>query len=274
MAMLGIVVSAALLAVPPASAQGTLGPSGFDTLTLRGPGSSIGVEIRELETTEAKSAPDGAGALVTTVRRDTPAEKAGFKTGDIIIEFDGEHVRSARQLRRIVEETRSGREVKAVVLRTGSRQVLNVTPEQGSALSSAQPNVQLPPGNFRVQPNAGALTTLRPFLDGRARLGVTVSELTDQLGEYFGAKQGVLVTTVQSDTPAARAGLKAGDVIVDIGSTPVTTPAEVASALSSKASDGSVELHVIRDKKELRLKATVPASTPATPFNFRTGKSL
>jgi serine protease Do len=266
--MLGIVVGAALCAPPPAAAQRP------DVLTLRGAGSTIGIEIRELDTTEARTAPDGAGALVTTVQKDTPADKAGFKSGDIILEFDGEHVRSARQLRRIVEETRPGREVKAVVLRAGARQTLTVTPETGRATSSVQPNVQLPNGNLRVQPNVTgrAVPALRPFFDSRSRLGVTVSELTDQLGDYFGARMGVLVTSVAADTPAARAGLKAGDVIVGVANTPVSTPAEVSTALT-RNSDGPVDVHVIRDRKDVHVTATIPPPTAPAPF-FRSGQSL
>jgi serine protease Do len=225
------------------------------------------VEIRDLDATEVKTAPDG-GAFVTSIRRETPAEKAGFQVGDIVIEFDGERVRSARQLGRIVEETRPGREVKAVVVRTGARRTLTVTPEMGRVVPSATPNVRVPgaPLTGDLFLNRSRTSPQVPFFtNSTARLGVTVAPLTDQLGAYFGAKQGVLVTAVSDDTPAARAGLKAGDVIVDIGNMPVTTAADVVSALSPGTSDGRVELHVIRDKKDLRLTATVPAS-PARPF--------
>jgi serine protease Do len=260
------------LCAPSAVAQ-----SRFDLLTLRGPGSTIGVEVRELDATEAKAAPDGAGAVITSVLRDTPAEKAGFKNGDVVIEFDGEHVRSATQLRRIVEETRPGREVKAIVLRAGSRQTLNVTPETGRPAASAPrvplPSSAAPQGNLRVRPNSN-VPALRPFFDPPPRLGATVSGLTDQLAEYFGVPKGVLVESVATDSPAGRAGLRAGDVIVDVAGKSVTNPADVGTALASGVRDGHVELHVVREKKDLRLTATMPATTPATPFSFRAGKAI
>ena len=75
---------------------------------------------------DVKAAPDG-GVRVDSVTEGTPAARAGFKAADIVVEFDGERIRSARQFKRVVEETRPGREVKAVVLRNGTRQTLTVT---------------------------------------------------------------------------------------------------------------------------------------------------
>src|SRR5205814_97864 len=60
-----------------------------------------------------------------------------------------------------------------------------------------------------------------PQLDGRGRLGVTLEELTPQLAKYFGAKDGVLIASVREDSPASRAGLKAGDVITKVNNEPV-----------------------------------------------------
>jgi serine protease Do len=84
----------------------------------------------------------------------------------------------------------------------------------------------------------------------------------------------VLVTAVTADTPAARAGLKAGDVIVDVAWNPVSNPAEVSAALANGVRDGHLDLHVVRDKKDFLPTATMPASpAPAVPF-FRGGQAL
>jgi serine protease Do len=262
-AALGIV----LADVSPAAAQG-----GFDILTLRAPGSTIGVEITELDAEKVKASGVENGVVINNVRPNTPASRAGFQAGDIVVEFDGEAVRSARQFRRLVEETRPGREVKATVVRDRNRQALTVTPELGTAgnipeltpFARPAPNAR-PAEPFRIEP---ALPRLAPF-NNQGRLGVTVMPLESQLAEYFGARQGVLVTAVGADTPASRAGLKAGDVIVEVGSRPVTSAADVTEAMRSSGSGGSLDVKVLRDKKEMVLKVAIPADTPPAPERQR-----
>jgi len=100
------------------------------------------------------------------------------------------------------------------------------------------------------------------FMLGRGRLGVNIQELTPELAAYFGVKDGLLVNSVQADTPAAKAGLKAGDVIGTVNGKAVTTPNELIKELADK--DGEVAIGVTRDKKPLSLKATLePRKTPA-----------
>jgi S1-C subfamily serine protease len=93
------------------------------------------------------------------------------------------------------------------------------------------------------------------------RLGVQTSELTPQLAEYFGTRDGVLVTRVDPETPAARAGLKAGDVITAVGGRQIDSAAELRRELNRTESGEEVELTVMRDRKELRLKATIESTS-------------
>src|SRR5204863_7416829 len=142
---------------------------------------------------------------------------AGLKRSDVIVEFDGERVRSARQFGRLVEETPPGRSVKATITREGQRKDVQITPGEGRAAALFDGN--------RIREQMGDLAGRLPdmnfnfdwdgTLSGR-RLGVTVDELTHQLADYFGAKDGVLITAVTDGSAAARAGLKAGDVITSI----------------------------------------------------------
>lgn len=262
-------VAAPVLGAWLASATPALAQGGFDILTLRGPGSSIGVEVAELDAEKAKSSAVENGVVVNSVRPDTPAARGGFQTGDIVVEFDGEAVRSVRQFRRLVEETRPGHEVKATVVRERSRRALTVTPEPAAAANAAMRLEKLPAlRSLQVQPNLPNLKS-EPFAftpeitwfgRGQARLGISVMSLDTQLAEYFGAKQGVLVTSVNTDTPASRAGLKAGDVILQVAAQPVTNPADVNNALRTTSAGASVDIKVLRDKKELSLKATMPAA--------------
>jgi serine protease Do len=86
-----------------------------------------------------------------------------------------------------------------------------------------------------------------------------------QLAEYFGVKDGVLVTSVDAGSPAAAAGVRAGDVITQAGSRRVSAPADVATAIAAAGAGGRVDLQVTREKKTLRLQATLPAPEPPSP---------
>ena len=104
-----------------------------DPTTLVGPGSAIGVRVRDLTAEEASAS---SGVYVEEVLTGTPAQRAGILKGDVVIEFDGERVRSVRAFTRLVSETPPQRRVRAVILRDGLRRALNVTPEPGRAARS------------------------------------------------------------------------------------------------------------------------------------------
>ena len=236
----------------------------FDILTLAGPGSSIGASIRDLNADDASRAKvqQSEGVLVENVREGTPAAKAGLKTGDVVVEFDGEHTRSARQFTRLVRETPPGRSVKMTIVRDGSRRTLDITPDATGSFN----------GRVFTDPDAVARAIPRDFqfnFDGNrflwegafgssSRLGVVVTPLSDQLASYFGVKDGVLVSEVLANTPAATAGVKAGDVITAVNGRPVTGPQDVVSQVREVQAGGAIDLRVTRDKKELTLKATIP----------------
>ena len=90
-------------------------------------GSRIGVSIEDVADNDSVA----EGAFIRGVSPDSPAESAGFSEGDVVVEFDGERVRSVRQLTRLVQETPVGRAVGVVVVRDGGRVELEVTPESG-----------------------------------------------------------------------------------------------------------------------------------------------
>jgi S1-C subfamily serine protease len=99
-------------------------------------------------------------------------------------------------------------------------------------------------------------------LSGR-RLGVTVDELTHQLADYFGAKDGVLVTAVTDGSAAARAGLKAGDVITSIDGNRVTSREDLVRGLRETTKE-DVTIGIVRDKKESTVNAKIePVRRPA-----------
>ena len=264
-AVLGAAVTAAvMMAVQPARAQ-------EPRVVVRSLGSaSIGVGIRDVTSDDAAKARLGqpSGVYIESVREGSAAAKAGIQTGDIVVDFDGERVRSASHFTRLVQESVPNREVTAVVIRGTSKQNLKIAPDAGGALNILSNNTRrqlqdlqlnLPRGNFNFDNDA-----LRRALPANgATLGVTVSPLSDQLANYFGVKQGVLVSAVTTASPAADAGVRAGDVITAINGQSVSNSGDVTRALR-QGSGESVEISVTRDKKSLSLKATLPARPRAS----------
>lgn len=225
---------------------------------------SIGVTIRDVTSADASKAgiSSPSGVYVDSVREGSPAAKAGFQSGDIVLEFDGERVRSVSHFTRLVQESVVDRQVAAVVVRGSSKQTLNIAPEASSASSLIlrnvpQVNIQRPEFNFELDRDGRSLRfTPAPG----ATLGVVVTPLSDQLASHFGVKQGVLVSEVTSGSPASAAGLRAGDVVTAINGQTVTSAADITRALRDSRGE-SVEISVTRDKKSQTLTATVPART-------------
>lgn len=248
-----------------------------------GGGPRLGVQIRDLGKEDLAKFKLSAlhGVVVEEVMEGSAAEKAGVKAGDVVVQFDGENVRSAAQLTRLVRETVAGRTVNMGVVRDGKRMDLEVAPAPGSTFMwderAPVPGQPMPPrGTLRWKQGAPMLAPEGDVLQffgeggtgdlvfrlGRGRLGVNVQELTPELAAYFGVKDGLLVNSVQADTPAAKAGIKAGDVIGSVNGKAVVTASELIKELADK--EGEVTIGVTRDKKALSLKATIePRKAPA-----------
>jgi serine protease Do len=99
------------------------------------------------------------------------------------------------------------------------------------------------------------------FSSSSGRLGITVDSLSEQLAEYFGTKDGVLVTSVSRDSAAAKAGLKAGDVITAIDGTAVDSPTDL-SWRTQRVAGSEFTLEIIRDRKPMTLKGKVESPRP------------
>jgi serine protease Do len=237
---------------------------GEPMIAALGGGPRLGIQIRDLgkEDLAKFKISSQNGVVVDEVMKDSAAEKAGVKTGDVVVQFDGENVRSAAQLTRLVRETVSGRTVKMGVMRDGKRMDLDVAPAEAESVFFERP-APPPGGSFTWEervPSPGAGNFV--FSMGRGRLGVNVQELTPELAAYFGVKDGLLVNGVQADTPAMKAGIKAGDVIGTVDGKAVASSDELIKELAGK--EGEVTIGVTRDKKALSLKATLePRKAPA-----------
>lgn len=227
-------------------------------------GSRLGVSISDVSADDTKGK-GNAGVEIDEVDEDSPASKAGLKKGDVVVEFDGERVRSARQFTRLVSETPPGRTVAATVVRDGQRVNVSVTPRDGNNFRFLEGDnwLSIPaPAPMAVRPPSPPAAPRPPvppsfesfFWRSGNRLGVTTEDLSPQLAEYFGAKDGVLVSSVEADSAAAKAGVKAGDVISTVNGSSVANASELRRRLSSVDPGDEFTLGIVRDKRTMTLK--------------------
>ena len=257
-----------------------------DVMVLDGRGSQLGVMVSDVDATAT-----AGGVQIDEVNDDSPAEKAGIKSGDVIVEYDGERVRSARQFTRLVQETPEGRTVKIGLLRDGKRQTLDATPESGAMTFSfdrepgagnREPDAfmrRMPEFNFNFDDMPRRFEYRLPegfrvpepgsrFSFSRGRLGVSVQSITPELAEYFGVKSGgALVSSVTKESAAAKAGVKAGDVITSINGARVGDAEDLAREL--RAANGDTTIVLLRDKKEMTLKAVIENDPRRSPDERR-----
>lgn len=290
----GAALAAALVAaagvgavfLPPAHAQAPArAPRALEI--FGGRGSQIGVTIRDVEDTDAKnnklSAP--TGVVIEEVSEESPAAKAGLKKGDIVIEFDGERVRSVRQFRRLVQETPPGRKTQTGVMRSGQRMNVTVEPRDGNDFVFAdgklsvlqdlardfpfdvpRPATPAPPAAPKP-PAPPAFPDFDTFVwRSNNSLGITVGDLSQQLAEYFGTKDGVLVTSVADDSAAFKAGIKAGDVITSFNGSEVTSPSDLRRRIQALHDGDEFTVGVMRDKKPVTLKGKAETTRPRRTY--------
>jgi serine protease Do len=186
------------------------------------------------------------GVLISDVVEDSPAEKAGLEVDDVIISFDGKEVKGVSQFVRLVGRTEPGDEVEVKVVRDKEEKIVSVRmgaePKYGLEYQDIEGKKQIEPKMFTFQ------------MISPVRIGVSLENLTDQLGEYFGVEngEGALITEVDLDGPAFKAGLKAGDVIVKVDGVKTKDVDEVKKALSEKEPEEKAKIEVVR-KGEVKL---------------------
>jgi serine protease Do len=234
-------------------------------------GSYLGVYTeditRENMATYNLSQPRGVG--VTQVAKDSPAEKAGLRKGDVILRFEGENVTSVRKLNRLVSEVAPDQTVRMSISRGGAEQEIAATvSKRTNAFATLNWGGNLAKGWKLESPNLTGETFTFSFGNSR-RLGVSTTELTKQLAEFFGVPggKGVLVTSVIEEDPAAKAGIKAGDVITSIDGEAVDSPGDISRVLNSKK-EGEVTVTFIRNKTQQSIRVT-PKQGQLTPTIVR-----
>jgi C-terminal processing protease CtpA/Prc len=220
---------------------------GTSTTLMAGKESSkgyLGVNIEKMSMGDKEEFGVKFGVLVTNVTKGEAAEKAGIKKYDVIQYFNGEKMRRPDDLVEAVRDNKPGTRVKIKLVRDGKDKELSVT--LGELKFKAH--------SFKWKDKEG-----KKFLDGkefkffsgRAFLGVHLQNLNKDLAEYFGVKkdEGVLVLKVSEDTPAEKAGLKAGDVIVKFNDKKISNAGDVTEILADLEKGDKADIQIIRHKK-------------------------
>ena len=255
-----VLFAAGLGAQTPDSPQPPPPPGGpqayeFHTGVLAG-GSYLGVNLAEIDGARARELrlKETTGVEITRVEEGSPAEKAGLKPNDVVLEYNGQRVEGMEQFGRLVRETPGGREVKLVISRNGATQTVTAT--------VAARKVRAFGGNIKdflpEMPEIRMPDMPQVFSVWRSPvLGVEADALGPQLAAFFGVKEGVLVRSVLKDSAAEKAGIKAGDVITKVDGAVVTTPNELSNAAHSASSKRIFALELMREHRVMSVNVAV-----------------
>ncbi len=197
----------------------------------------LGVHIQDMTAELAKSfnMSEPKGVLVAQVDPDSPAAKAGLRSGDVILSYNGKEIQNARDLSLAVAETKVGVPAELKVLRDGGTSTLRVS--------------------IGERPDDLAQTSGAPAEEQRGKLGITVENITpDVAGEMnLSSRSGALVTEVRPGSPADEGGVRPGDVIREIDHKAVRSAADLSSAVRELKKGQTVLLRIDRQGQSLFL---------------------
>ena len=239
----------------------------------------LGVMLQDISPSMAKALQldEETGVMISNVVDESPAAAAGLEDGDVILEFAGQSISGNDDLIKAVRGTSPGDEVKVVVLRGGKKKTLDVEigeHQDKNVFIMSEGDVHHAPhfehfggkdhhvmvwsddDDFTWTMGKDMPFGLNP---DRGFLGVHLDNLNGQLGEYFGVEdgKGALVTEVVEDSPAAAAGLKAGDVIVQMGETDVDSPEALHQAMADTEPEQQMAVKVVRRGQTKSLSVTL-----------------
>ncbi|HSK73532.1 MAG TPA: PDZ domain-containing protein [Pyrinomonadaceae bacterium] len=248
---------------PPAAPKPPAKPMVFSTFF---DGSYLGVQTQDVtrENFSKFGLGDVRGVAVEKVFENSPAAQAGLQVNDVIVRFNGEEITSVRKLTRLIGEVAPDHKVNMTVLRGGGEREITVTmgkrefPKfEGTGFRMEDlPQVPRLPDFERVpMPPMPPIKPLPPSFEGNLmffgsrQIGVSVTPLTKQLADYFGVSEGkgLLIENVRENSAAAKAGLRAGDVIVEVDGKEVKGTMDLIRTLNERK-EGAVNLTIIRDR--------------------------
>jgi C-terminal processing protease CtpA/Prc len=224
----------------------------------------LGVDLADVdqEKAQALKLKEVRGAIITLIDHDAPAGQIGLKVNDVVIQLNGQAVEGAEQLRRMLREIPAGRKVSLEISRDGNIQTLAVQLADRRAMEHDVWNrigtggdiFATPPAGMGILAEGGGDAPLpggfhMPFFGSSLHVGALVEPLTSQMAEYLGVHSGLMVKQVARKSEAAKAGLKAFDVILKVGPDAVATLADWERALH--ANQGKpVQVTVLRDRRQ------------------------
>lgn len=208
--------------------------------------------------------------VITQVEEDSPAQLARLKEGDRIVKFNGKEIRSTDQLVNEIRKTKPGKEVNLVIEREGKTQEVKVklgaVPEE-----EARRELELRfPEIFRGLPDQPVLPEIPEFpkpekftfefgVENYRYIGVYLEQLNPELSKFFGVPegQGLLVARVNPGSPAEKAGLKVGDVIISADGKRTERLEKLTDIIQGKKKGEKIVLEIIREKKKMKVEVEV-----------------
>jgi serine protease Do len=193
------------------------------------------------------------------VDADAPAGKSGIREHDVILEFNSTPVDSEEQLRRLIRETPPGRTVVLGISRDGNPMKISVQLAEHRKVVSESARILAAPRlpEMPELPNRMDIPMVTIY---STNVGMQTENLTRQLGDFFGVKngEGVLVRNVEKGSAAEKAGVKAGDVIVRVGDEKLSDRSDLARILRKHRQGGKLSVGIVREKKEQTLTLDLP----------------
>lgn len=192
---------------------------------------------------------DEDGVRITGVKEGSPADKAGLREGDKIVEVDNKPVDDDGDIRHIIRNLEPGDSIQVEVMRDGRKKTVTATLGEAKQVWKE--------GGF---PGWGPnMDQFQMFGVSRTYLGVRVQGMTEELRSYFKAPRGrgVLISRVEEDTPAGKAGLRAGDVIISVDGKGIAAQGDIGSALSDREPGDTVAVKIVRDGVEKTIEVEV-----------------
>lgn len=207
----------------------------------------LGVTIQELTPSlrEALKLGDRTGLVITGVEDDSPADRAGLREEDVILSYDGKPVEKLDDLIQLVRGTKPGTEVRLRIFRDGEEKEVHVT-------------IGRLPGRrrerFSIPGEEGMFVFRWP-----PRLGIQIHDLNKDLASYFNldSDEGVLVLEVIKDSPADKAGIRAGDVIVAVNDEAIRDSDDLYEALEEVEKGDEITVEFVRHGKREKVTVTV-----------------
>ena len=203
---------------------------------------------------------------ITEVEKDSPAELADLKEGDIVLQFDGEDVYDEEMLAKMIRQRKPGETVTLKIERKGKTQDVRVKLGEFTEEEAWKDFERKFPHLFRTRPDIrlereepSRSDVFRWSFGERKYIGVYIRELNKELSEYFGVDEGtgLLIEKIEEGGPAEEAGLKVGDVIIRADGERLESTQELSELIQDKKEGDKVTIEFIRDKKKKSVEIEV-----------------